>query len=93
MAMISDSDIQALITPEIRREVIEEITKKSAVLGHFTRLNDMSTSETELRIFRCFASVILGQRKHRIQENHESRVGKQTNYCSGTSNNSTYFYK
>ncbi len=50
MAMISDSDIQALITPEIRREVIEEITKKSAVLGHFTRLNDMSTSETELRI-------------------------------------------
>ena len=50
MAMISDSDIQALITPEIRKEVIEEITKKSAVLGYFTRLNDMSTSETELRI-------------------------------------------
>ena len=50
MAMISDSDIQSLITPEIKKEVIEEITKKSAVLGHFTRLNDMSTSETELRI-------------------------------------------
>ncbi len=50
MAMISDSDIQALITPEIRKEVIEEITKKSAVLGYFTRLNDMSTTETELRI-------------------------------------------
>ena len=40
----SANDITSGTLPVNRREVIEEITKKSAVLGHFTRLNDMSTS-------------------------------------------------
>jgi HK97 family phage major capsid protein len=50
MAMINDSDIQALITPEVRNEVIEDVIRESSVLRHFTRLPDMSTSQRELRI-------------------------------------------
>lgn len=50
MAMITDADIQALITPEIQREVIDDIVKGSAVLRHFTRLPNMTTSQRELRI-------------------------------------------
>lgn len=50
MAMITDADIQAIITPEIQKEVIEDIVKGSAVLQHFTRLPDMTTSQRELRI-------------------------------------------
>lgn len=50
MAMISDADIQALITPEIQKEVIDDIVKESAVLKHFTRLPNMTTSQRELRI-------------------------------------------
>ena len=48
--MITDADIQALITPEIQREVIEDIVKESAVLKYFTRLPNMTTSQRELRI-------------------------------------------
>ena len=50
MAMITDADIQALITPEIQKEVIDDIVKESAVLKHFTRLPNMTTSQRELRI-------------------------------------------
>lgn len=50
MAMITDADIQALITPEVRNEVIEDIVKESAVLKHFTRLQNMTTSQREIKI-------------------------------------------
>ena len=50
MAMITDADIQALITPEIQKEVIDDIVRESAVLKHFTRLPNMTTSQRELRI-------------------------------------------
>ena len=50
MALISDSDIQALITPEVKNEVIEDIIKESAVLRYFTRLQNMTTSQRELKI-------------------------------------------
>jgi HK97 family phage major capsid protein len=50
MAMITDSDIQALITPEVRNEVIEDIIRQSAVLKHFSRLPNMTTSQRELKI-------------------------------------------
>lgn len=50
MAMITDSDIQALITPEVKNEVIEDIVRESAVLRYFTRLQNMTTSQRELKI-------------------------------------------
>lgn len=50
MAMITDADIQALITPEVKNEVIEDIVKESAVLKHFTRLQNMTTSQREIKI-------------------------------------------
>lgn len=50
MAMITDSDIQALITPEVKNEVIEDIVRESAVLRYFTRLQDMTTSQREIKI-------------------------------------------
>lgn len=50
MAMITDADIQALITPEVKNEVIEDIVRESAVLKHFTRLQDMTTSQREIKI-------------------------------------------
>ena len=50
MAMITDADIQALITPEVKNEVIEDIVRESAVLRYFTRLQNMTTSQRELKI-------------------------------------------
>ena len=50
MSMITDADIQALITPEVRNEVIEDIIRQSAVLRFFTRLPNMTTSQRELKI-------------------------------------------
>ena len=50
MAMISDANIQALITPEVKTEIIEDIVRESAVLKYFTRLPNMTTSQRELRI-------------------------------------------
>ena len=50
MAMITDSDIKALITPEIQQEVIDDIVRESVVLKHFTRLPNMTSSQREIRI-------------------------------------------
>ena len=50
MAMITDSDIKALITPEIQQEVIDDIVRESVVLKHFTRLPNMTFSQREIRI-------------------------------------------
>ncbi len=50
MAMITDSDIKALITPEIQQEVIDDIVHESVVLKHFTRLPNMTSSQREIRI-------------------------------------------
>lgn len=50
MSMITDAGIQALITPEIKNEVIEDIIKESAVLRYFTRLPNMTTSQQEIKI-------------------------------------------
>lgn len=50
MAMITDNDIQALITPEVQKEVIDDIVKESAVLKYFTRLPNMTTSQREIKV-------------------------------------------
>lgn len=50
MDMITNAGIDAIITPEIRNEVIEDIVKESVILRHFTRLPNMTTSQQEIRI-------------------------------------------
>lgn len=50
MAGITKTNVEALFEPQIIQEIIEGVTKQSAVLSMFRRLPNMTTNKTKMRV-------------------------------------------